>query len=632
MNRLFLSWIFILSLFLFSCTKAEENGGDDNNGGGSNYHVVVVHVSGVSVTPSTLTLKVGESGQLKATVSPSNATDSSFSWSSNRADVASVDSEGNVTGISVGEALISAVTNDGKFSASCTVTVNPIPVSGVSLNVQELHLEKGESQDLVAIVTPPDATSPVFFWESANPDIATVSDYGTVTAVSGGNTTISVRSGESEATCEVFVTVPIDFISIWDDFVIEEGSSRKLDIHIYPEDATDQAIEWVSLNPSIAYVSEDGVLYGVSMGETQVGYKASGLSMTLQDVTVLSHIQVPGIVDLGLSSNWASFNLGATKPEEYGYYYAWGETEPKKSYTDDTYKYIHHGNFTSLYTDLIKYNKDPFMGYDGFTDWKATLENSDDAAWVKLGPQWHMPTLNDIYELCTRCLWSFTTRNGVKGLLVTGPSGNSIFLPAAGSMLNSSVGMAGTAGFYWGNQYDASFCCDAMTLWFHEQVGQDEFFEYYYYYRARGHTIRPVTNQAPPTGGWTREDIARTYKVQEYSTRDWETWSLADQYEMAISFKSPSSNEVFISNIWDSGSTVSGTYDPATGNILIENGQTIATTSTYGDVCMYGYDLEADDFTNVTLTFTPSNKSYRSGVFLGMVSAGVIGITYLIME
>lgn len=140
-------------------------------------------------------------------------------------------------------------------------------------------------------------------------------------------------------------------------------------------------------------------------------------------------------VDLGLPSGtkWATCNLGANSPEEYGDYYAWGETSPwkyasKGAYADRYYKY--YGGSDGVFT---KYCNDASHGKNGFTDNLTTLEASDDAATVNWGSGWRMPTKDELDELKNNCTATSTNQNGVNGLLFTSRSnGNSIFLPCAG--------------------------------------------------------------------------------------------------------------------------------------------------------------------------------------------------------
>ena len=148
-------------------------------------------------------------------------------------------------------------------------------------------------------------------------------------------------------------------------------------------------------------------------------------------------------IDLGLPSGikWASCNVGATAPEEYGGYYAWGETEEKSNYSWSTYKYC-NGSETSM----TKYCTDSDYG---IIDNKTTLELNDDVAHVKWGGSWRMPTFAEQNELHAKCTWVRTTLNGVNGYRVTGPNGNSIFLPAAGYRTGSGVSHQWSEGLYW---------------------------------------------------------------------------------------------------------------------------------------------------------------------------------------
>ena len=146
-------------------------------------------------------------------------------------------------------------------------------------------------------------------------------------------------------------------------------------------------------------------------------------------------------VDLGLSVRWATCNVGATKPEEYGNYYAWGEVEPKTSYSWSTYKWC-----GGTYTSLTKYNN---KDTHGIVDYKGVLDPEDDAAVVNMGGEWRMPTNTELKELKTKCTWTWTTLNGVNGYNVEGPNGNSIFLPAAGYRDGSDLYGAGSGGRYW---------------------------------------------------------------------------------------------------------------------------------------------------------------------------------------
>ena len=150
-------------------------------------------------------------------------------------------------------------------------------------------------------------------------------------------------------------------------------------------------------------------------------------------------------VDLGLSVKWATCNVGADSPEEYGDYFAWGETETKETYGWNTYKWCSGTN-----TTLTKYCM--ISGY-GTVDNKTTLEAADDVAYVKWGRSWRMPTDAELTELRTNCTWTWTTDyngTGVYGYIVkSNTNDNSIFLPAAGYYDSSELKDAGSNGSYW---------------------------------------------------------------------------------------------------------------------------------------------------------------------------------------
>ena len=164
-------------------------------------------------------------------------------------------------------------------------------------------------------------------------------------------------------------------------------------------------------------------------------------------------------VDLGLSVNWAAWNVGASKPEECGGYYAWGETEEKDYYGWSTYKWCKGDRST-----LTKYCTDSSYGT---VDGKTVLEPADDVAHVRWGDGWRMPTEDEISELVNRCIWEWMENyNGVNGYKVTGPNGNSIFLPAAGYRGGTSLDFAGSIGVYWSSTLFSGYSHGACELYF----------------------------------------------------------------------------------------------------------------------------------------------------------------------
>ena len=162
-------------------------------------------------------------------------------------------------------------------------------------------------------------------------------------------------------------------------------------------------------------------------------------------------------VDLGLSVKWASVNIGANKPEEYGDYFAWGETEPKKKYDYSTYKWLQGKYYT-----LSKYNTD--YDYGNVIDNKIVLDKEDDAAVANWGGSWRMPTLTECIELNENCVWTPITQNGVKGYQIKSKkNGNSIFLPAAGNYSQGSYYGEGQCS-YWSSSLCISHPDNAHTV------------------------------------------------------------------------------------------------------------------------------------------------------------------------
>ena len=209
---------------------------------------------------------------------------------------------------------------------------------------------------------------------------------------------------------------------------------------------------------------------------------------TLRRVQMLRsvHFRLRKSVDLGLSVKWATCNVGANKPEEYGDYYAWGETEPKDFYFWDTYKYC-----DGTYKSLTKYT-DGAYGKDGFSDNKSVLDPEDDVAHVKWGGNWRIPTKEELEELRTKCTWTSTTLNGVKGYSVTsnvdGYTDRSIFLPATGMRIRQWTENTDTIGRFWGNSIVTGDDYDAVYLDFNFSRGPGRFS----IIRCLGQCVRPV--------------------------------------------------------------------------------------------------------------------------------------------
>ena len=168
-------------------------------------------------------------------------------------------------------------------------------------------------------------------------------------------------------------------------------------------------------------------------------------------------------VDLGLSVKWGTCNVGASKPEEYGDLFAWGEIKPKEDYSWLSYRFYEETSFLGA----VKLSKYVTKRKNGNVDDKTGLAPDDDVAHVRLGGKWRMPTAAEWDELCTKCKWEWTTLNEVNGYKVTGPNGNSIFLPAAGDRYAMGLINAGSYGYYWSSSLQSDLPDQALIVYFY---------------------------------------------------------------------------------------------------------------------------------------------------------------------
>ena len=192
-----------------------------------------------------------------------------------------------------------------------------------------------------------------------------------------------------------------------------------------------------------------------------------------------------GVVDMGTSVKWAAYNVGATKPEEYGDNYAWGETEPKSNYEWRTYKWA-----SNKLTKYCPVNMTEYWDGEGVPDGKTVLDLEDDAARANWGGNWRMPTDEEWTELREGCLWEWTTYEGINGYKVYGiGGGNIIFLPAAGYWDDDYRLRAGSWGFYWSSSLDTGNPHYAYFVAFKS----NGVYCWHDFWRCYGFSVRPVT-------------------------------------------------------------------------------------------------------------------------------------------
>ena len=443
-------------------------------------------VTSISLNKTSLTLIEGEEYTLTPTIKPDNAADKTLSWTSSDESIVKVDADGKVTAVSKGSATVKANATDGsgKF-ASCSVTVKRL-VGSIALDKTSITIYNGQTETITATVTPSSASNTSVSWTSSNSSVATVSSTGVVTGKTRGTTTITVTANDGSgvsATCEVEVNQYVTSITLSKTSLsLLIGANETITVtSVLPDNANDKSYTWSSSDNVIATVDNTGKITANAKGTATIKATASdgGGFFTSCSVNVKSNSCPVGAVDLGLSVYWATSNLSETglcaKPEGYGNFYAWGETETKKDYSWDTYKF----------------GVDPFSKYNT-DDYRTVLEAKDDVAHVKLGGKWRLPTDEEWTELRTQCTWTWTTQNGTNGRKVTGQNGNSIFLPAAGYRDDRDATHLvdlGSGGDYWSSSVYRGFPYDAWYVSFGSSNVIRSF-------RGRffGHSVRPVAD------------------------------------------------------------------------------------------------------------------------------------------
>ena len=397
------------------------------------------HAESITVSKQAITIYIDKTYKLTATVYPSNA-NKTVIWSSDNTDIATVDESGTVKGVGIGTTTVTATTKDGSLSASCEVTVFQY-VTSITLDKTEVEMYVGdEPVVLTATVSPSEYVNSSIYWYSSNSFVAKVNSDGIVTAVSNGTATVYARANDGSGVrggCTVSVSTHVESIA-FDKPVISMFKNRTVTLVaiIQPSNATNKAIIWSSDTPSVASIDDNGTVHSIREGSAIITATSEDRGFYAQCRIDVIPVPQPEAVDLGLPSGlkWASMNVGATKPEEYGDYFAWGETEPyyeigyaqsnspvwrsgmKSGYDWPSYKWCNSTDhwYHIDYSKLIKYCTDSnYWDATGPMDYKTVLDLEDDAAHVNLDGSWRMPTLAECQELLNKCTWTWTTQNGV---------------------------------------------------------------------------------------------------------------------------------------------------------------------------------------------------------------------------
>lgn len=262
---------------------------------------------------------------------------------------------------------------------------------------------------------------------------------------------------------------------------IDDDESYKVGSNVYLWTATSTNVVWISdyftFATDGAAIAECSRNYGLSirpvLGASDVSENRPQGDQTVNN----GHMYV----DLGLSVKWATCNVGAAIPEDSGGFYAWGEVQEKSNYTWSSYRWCGGSG-----TTITKYCT---QTYCGIVDNTTVLALDDDVARTKWGSTWRMPTKKEQEELRDNCTWTSLKQNGVIGCRVTGPNGNSIFLPASGYYDGTTVVNKGTNAYFWSSTLAAdSYSCDNSYGLFLA----DGSYGWYAAYRYIGCSVRPV--------------------------------------------------------------------------------------------------------------------------------------------
>ena len=504
-----------------------------------------IPIQGIGLNRNRIELEIGREYKLNASFIPSDATRKRIFWYSGNSAVAKVDAHGKVTAVSDGECTIKAVCGD--FKAECQVTV---------------RMPKGyappKQEEAVTIFRFGEEVKKEFI-DSFQDDyddsaLETEEVFKTRIGDASGGITVTLFN----YTDKDWNSDPGDFRIIDIDVAGRHYRFRNVD-WVWEEMFDNGYFHCVKVAESRYLLFLKGFDYGCCPGtltvfaidETGVytvmnkeyhlrEFNREPFSMTVADwydeyvsddvktnsTTYTLFIEDGALkkrwvqlfpnkheyVDLGLSVNWATCNVGADKPEDYGDYFAWGEMAPhyKSGYAQEEPQehwnsYMSDGYWWSTYmwskdthSSLTKYCNAGDLGNNGFTDKMTELVPADDAARMLWGSKWRMPTKSEMEELFNKCTWTWTKENGVYGYRVasnvSGYTDRSIFLPAAGIRGGKSLNGIDYEGMYWSSSLHTDNSLMAWSIFFvnGDLENIDEDVSVAPFSRHNGLSIRPV--------------------------------------------------------------------------------------------------------------------------------------------
>ncbi|MBN1597504.1 MAG: Ig-like domain-containing protein [Bacteroidales bacterium] len=279
---------------------------------------VIIPVTGVDVSPTVANLFVGNTQQLVANISPTDATNQNIYWSSTNSAVASVNSNGLVTANAAGSAIISVTTDDGEYTAACNISVSPviIPVAGVNLLCPE-DLNTDEQYQLVWNILPSNATNRNVSWNSSDPEIIAVNEGGLLTAIAEGSSVITITTddGRYTATCNVVVAeavIPVTGVDLDCPSGLNIRDQYQLIWHIYPSNATNQNVIWSSSNTIVATINDSGLLTSNAVGSATITVTTEDGEYTALCVISVTSSTIP-VTGVSISPINVNMNIGGTQ-------------------------------------------------------------------------------------------------------------------------------------------------------------------------------------------------------------------------------------------------------------------------------------------------------------------------------
>jgi uncharacterized protein YjdB len=332
-----------------------------------------IKVTGITLDKNYLTMEINQTASINATISPATATNKAIVWKTSNEAVAQVNQSGIVTSKAEGFASITATTVDGGFTASCTVVVSKVPVTGITLDKSSAALEVGKGIILNASTWPQNATNKSVKWQSSNRNVASVDSNGIVIGISAGEATITATAvdGNFSATCKVTVTAPNGVIPVSGikldktNVTMTLGQVIILEETVSPTNATNKGVLWISSNSSVASVDNDnGIVIAKQPGTTVVtavtkdgGYKAY-CSITVTDGSAnniaVSNVKLNNYVLFMTKGKEATLNAAVYPTNATNKSVTWSSDNTKVATIDNNGKVLALNNGLAVITVTTK--------------------------------------------------------------------------------------------------------------------------------------------------------------------------------------------------------------------------------------------------------------------------------------